>query len=86
MKNLNKVLEKMLDNFITPKFEDIIKYDLSLTDENVFDILFWMDGTDEEIEIDIMTECEKILKYFGSPNIKMSCRFTVDGESYYYYQ
>jgi hypothetical protein len=86
MKNLNKVLEKMLDNFIIPKFEDIIKYDLSLIDENVFDILFWMDGTDEEIEIDIMSECEKILKYLGVRNITMSCRFTVDGESYYYYQ
>jgi hypothetical protein len=37
MKNLDKVLGKLLDNFIVPKFEDIMDYEVSQHDDNVLD-------------------------------------------------
>jgi hypothetical protein len=85
MKNLDKVLEKLLDNFILPKFEDIMNYEVSQHDENVFDVLFFMDGTEEDIEQDIVSECQNILRYYDLPNMKIRYRFTVDGESFYDY-
>lgn len=85
MENLNKILKKLLDNFILPKFEDIIEYKLLSNDNNIFDILFLMDGTEEEIEKEIVSECQNILKYYGIPNTRILYRFTVDGEKYYDY-
>jgi hypothetical protein len=85
MKNINKVLEKILSNFIIPKFEDIISYEVSQHDENIFDVLFFMDGTEEDIEQDIVSECQNVLRYYDLPDLKIRYRFTVDGESSYDY-
>ena len=86
MKNIDNVLEKILSNFILPKFEDIMNYEVSQHDDNVLDVLFWMDGTDEEIEQDIVSECQNVLRYYDLPDIKIRYRFTVDGENYYDYR
>jgi hypothetical protein len=49
------------------------------------DVLFWMDGTDGEIEQDIVSECQNVLRYYDLPDIKIRYRFTVYGESFYDY-
>jgi hypothetical protein len=85
MKNFDNILKKLLDNFILPKFEDIISYELSLVYDNVYNILFWMDGTDEETEKEIVYECQNILQYYDIPNVKVLYNFTVDGGNSYDY-
>ena len=75
----------MLDNFILPEYDDIISYDLSFGDDEYLDILFWMDGTDEELEIDIMNSCQNILRYYSLSDVKVRYRFTVDGDNFYSY-
>ena len=85
MKDHLNIIKKLLDNFIVPKFEDIINYEVSLNDNGLV-VLFFMDGTDEEIEQEIVYECQNILKYYSLPDIKIRYRFTVDGEDYYDYR
>ena len=53
--------------------------------DKVLDVLFWMDGTDGEIEQDIVSECQNVLRYYDLPDIKIRYRFTVYGESFYDY-
>ena len=44
-----------------------------------------MDGTEEEIEEEIVYECYNLLKYYDLPNLKLSITFTTDGENFYVY-
>lgn len=84
MKEHSNVLKKLLDNFIVPRFDDIIRYGLSF-DENKLDILFLMEGTDEEEENEIVQECKNLLKYYTISDIEIRYRFTTDGIYFYDY-
>jgi hypothetical protein len=88
MEQTLKIVRKLLDNFIIPKFEDIVEYDLKHQKDingNKVKIDFIMDGTEEEIEEEIVDECYNLLKYYGLPNLKLSFSFTTDGENFYVY-
>lgn len=88
MEQTLKIVRKLLDNFIVPKFEDIAEYDLKHQKDingNKVKIDFIMDGTEEEIEEEIVDECYNLLKYYDLPNLKLSFTFTTDGENFYVY-
>ena len=88
MEQTLKILKKLLDNFIIPKFEDIVEYGLKHQKDINGDkvkIDFIMDGTEEEIEEEIVYECYNLLKYYDLPNLKLSITFTTDGENFYVY-
>jgi hypothetical protein len=82
-----KILHKLLDNFIIPKFEEI--YDYKITPRghrtDAVTIEFWMDGTEQELEEEIVDECKNLLKYYGLSNIYIWYKFTTGGENYYEY-
>jgi hypothetical protein len=82
-----KIVRKLLDNFITPKFEDISYYKLRPSDigGNRVVIEFWMDGTEQEVEEEIVEESYNFLKYYGLPNLRINFKFTTDGENFYEY-
>lgn len=88
MEQTFKILRKLLDNFIVPKFEDIYEYELKHRVDINGDIVrieFWMDGTEQEVEEEIVEECHNLLKYYGVPNLWLSIGFTTDGENFYNY-
>jgi hypothetical protein len=83
-----KIVRKLLDNFIMPKFEDIFKYELKHRKDingDKVQIEFLMDGTEQDIEEEIVEECYNLLKYYDLPNLRLSLRFTTDGENFYDY-
>jgi hypothetical protein len=87
-KHILKILRKLLDNFIVPKFEDIYEYDLIPQidiDGDKFIIEFWMDGTEQEVEEAIVDECHNLLKYYGEPNLSIKFKFTTNGVDFYEY-
>ena len=83
-----KIVRKLLDNFITPKFEDIsdykLKHRINIGGNNIV-IEFWMDGSEQEVEEEIVEECYNLLKYYGLPNLRINFKFTTDGENFYEY-
>lgn len=88
MEQTLKIVRKLLDNFIIPKFEDIAEYDLKHRKDIYGDkvqIEFLMDGTEQEIEEQIVNECYNLLKYYDLPNLRLNFRFTTDGENFYDY-
>ena len=83
-----KIVRKLLDNFIIPKFEDIAEYKLKHRiniEGNYIVIEFWMDGSEQEVEEEIVTECYNLLKYYGLPNLRINFKFTTDGNNFYEY-
>ena len=88
MEQTLKILRKLLDNFIVQKFEDISYYKLKeRTDigSNRVVIEFWMDGTEQEVEEEIVEESYNLLKYYGLPNLRINFKFTTDGNNFYEY-
>ncbi len=83
-----KIVRKLLDNFIMPKFEDIsdykLKHRINIGGNNIV-IEFWMDGSEQEVEEEIVEECYNLLKYYGLPNLRINFKFTTDGENFYEY-
>jgi len=83
-----KIVHKLLDNFIIPKFEDIVEYELKHRKDingDKVQIEFFMDGTEQDIEEEIVEECYNLLKYYDLPNLRLNLRFTTDGENFYDY-
>ena len=83
-----KIVRKLLDNFIIPKFEDIAEYKLkhriNIGGNNIV-IEFWMDGSEQEVEEEIVEESYNLLKYYGLPNLRINFKFTTDGNNFYEY-
>ena len=48
-------------------------------------IEFLMDGTEQDIEEEIVEECYNLLKYYGLPNLRINFKFTTDGNNFYEY-
>lgn len=82
-----KAVNKLLDNFILPKHEDIMEYEIKPRfDDNIIEIIFWMDGSEQEIEESIVEDTKNILEYLGSSAYKFIYRFTTGGENFYSYE
>ena len=65
-----KMLQKFLDHFILPKYEDILSYEIGLLeykfhDKFIFDIRFFMDGTEQSVEDEISDDISHGLKVLG---------------------
>jgi uncharacterized protein YlaN (UPF0358 family) len=84
MDRILKIIRKLLDKFILPKYEDIVEYQITFNEEKI-DIIFWMDGTDQETEEEIIYEIQSTLKFIGPIEYWIVYKFTVDGDNFYIY-
>ena len=80
-----KILTKLIEDFILPQYDDINEYHITprLDDKNI-EITFWMDGTDQEMEDEIVDECLSVLSLTPT-KYKVTFRFTTDGDNFYEY-
>ena len=65
-------VEKKLLYFVKDEFKEI-------------EITFWMDGTDQETEEEIVEECRSVLNILGSIPYNFIFRITTEGEHFYIY-
>jgi len=79
-----KAVDKLIDKFILPMDDDIMEYHITSYDEFI-EITFWMSGSEQEVEEEIVSECKSVLGMLGSIPYKFIFRFTTDGDSYYNY-
>jgi ferredoxin-fold anticodon binding domain-containing protein len=79
-----KAIRKLIDNLILPQYEDIYEYQV-IPDNFIIEIVFWMDGTDQEIEEEIVDECKSVLSMIGSKLHRFKFKFTTEGEHFYEY-
>ena len=78
-----KVISKLIDKFILPQYDDIYEYQVIPNDKNI-EIVFWMDGTDQEIEEEIVSETFTYLSMMSS-EYHFIFKFTTEGEHFYTY-
>ncbi len=84
METTIKTVHKLLDKLILPKYEDIVEYHIIINDRDI-EITFWMDGTDQETEEEIVDECWSVLSMLGSDEYHFIFKFTTEGEHFYTY-
>lgn len=84
MEKTIKTISKLLDKLLLPQYDDIVEYQIIPNDDKI-EIIFWMDGTDQEIEEEIVDECRSVLRMIGSIPNKFIFRFTTEGDNYYIY-
>ena len=84
MEKTIKTINKLLDKLLLPQYDDIVEYHITSYDEFI-EITFWMDGTDQETEEEIVDECYSVLNILGSIPYEFIFRFTTEGDSYYTY-
>lgn len=78
-----KTISRLLDKFILPKYDDIMEYHITPSDKNI-EIVFWMDGTDQETEEEIVSETYTVLSLMTSEH-HFIFKFTTEGEHFYTY-
>ena len=79
-----KTISRLLDKFILPKYDDIMEYHITFNDGDI-EVTFWMDGTDQETEEEIVDECWSVLSLLGSDDYHFIFKFTTDGDNFYTY-
>lgn len=84
MESTLKAIRKLLDKFILPMDDDIMEYHITSYDEYI-EITFWMEGTEQEVEEEIVEECKSVLSMLGPIPYMFMFRFTTEGDSYYIY-
>ena len=84
METTLKAVDKLIDKFILPMDEDIMEYQITSYD-NIIEITFWMAGTEEEVEEQIVDECHSVLQMLGPTDYRFLFRFTTEGENFYTY-
>jgi hypothetical protein len=85
MESTLKILNKLIEKFILPQYDDIYEYHITpRLDNNIIEITFWMDGTDQEIEEEIVDECLSVLSFIPR-EYKVTFRFTTEGDNFYEY-
>jgi hypothetical protein len=85
MESTLKILNKLIEKFILPQYDDIYEYHITpRLDNNIIEITFWMDGTDQEIEEEIVDECLNLLSFIPR-EYKVTFRFTTEGDNFYEY-
>jgi hypothetical protein len=83
METTIKSVHKLLDKLILPKYEDIDEYHIIFNDGDI-EITFWMDGTDQETEEEIVSETYTVLSLMSS-EYHFIFKFTTEGEHFYTY-
>ena len=83
MDTTTKTVSKLLDKLILPKYDDIVEYHITPNDKNI-EIIFWMDGTDQETEEEIVSETYTVLTLMSSEH-HFIFKFTTEGENFYTY-
>jgi len=84
MEKTIKTINKLLDKLLLPQYDDIVEYQIIPNDDKI-EIIFWMDGTDQEIEEEIVDECHSILRMIGPTQYRFLFKFTTEGENFYTY-
>jgi hypothetical protein len=84
MEKTIKTINKLLDKLLLPEYDDIMEYHITSYDEFI-EITFWMDGTDQETEEEIVDECHSILRMIGPTQYRFLFKFTTEGENFYTY-
>jgi hypothetical protein len=84
MESTLKILNKLIEKFVLPQYDDIYEYHITRHLDNIIEITFWMDGTDQEIEEEIVDECLNLLSFIPR-EYKVTFRFTTEGEDFYEY-
>jgi hypothetical protein len=84
MEAILKIVDKLIEKFIYPMDEDIMEYHITSYDDTI-EITFWMAGTEEEVEEQIVEECWTVLGTLGSIPYGFLFRFTTDGYDFYEY-
>jgi ferredoxin-fold anticodon binding domain-containing protein len=85
MEVILKIVTKLLDKFLIPEYHDIYEYHITSYDEFI-EITFWMHGTDDETEEEIVDECDTVLSALGSIPYRFIYRFTTEGDDYSIYK
>lgn len=83
MESTIKTVSKLLDKLILPKYEDIDEYHITFNDGDI-EVTFWMDGTDQETEEEIVSETYTVLSLMTSEH-HFIFKFTTEGEHFYTY-
>jgi len=84
METTLKAVDKLIDKFILPMDEDIMEYQITSYDD-IIEITFWMAGTEQEVEEQIVDECHSVLQMLGPTDYRFLFRFTTEGEHFYEY-
>lgn len=85
METTLKILTKLIEKFILPQYDDIYEYHITpRLDNQIIEITFWMDGTDQEIEEEIVEECLSVLSFIPT-KYKVTFNFTTEGDHFYEY-
>ena len=84
MDTTTKTVSKLLDKLILPKYDDIMEYHITFNNGDI-EVTFWMDGTDQETEEEIVDECWSVLSLLSSDDYHFIFKFTTDGEHFYTY-
>jgi len=84
METTIKTISKLLDKLLLPQYDDIMEYHITSYD-NTIEITFWMDGTDQETEEEIVEECRSVLNILGPIPYNFIFRITTEGEHFYTY-
>ena len=84
MEAILKIVDKLIDKYVLPMDDDIMEYHITSYD-NIIEITFWMAGTEEEVEEQIVDECHSVLNILGSIPYRFLFRFTTDGDDFYEY-
>jgi hypothetical protein len=84
MESTLKILNKLIEKFVLPQYDDIYEYHITPHLFNFIEITFWMDGTDQEIEEEIVDECLNLLSFIPR-EYKVTFRFTTEGDNFYEY-
>ena len=79
-----KMVGKLLDKYVLPKYDDIMEYHITSYDDTI-EITFWMAGTESEVEEEIVDECWTVLSTLGSIPYRFLFRFTTEGDDFYEY-
>ena len=85
METTLKILTKLIEKFILPQYDDIYEYHITpRLDNQIIEITFWMAGTDQEIEEEIVEECLSVLSFIPT-KYKVTFNFTTEGDNFYEY-
>lgn len=69
-----KQFSKYIDRIILPKYPEIIDYEIEvrnndITDNILVNFIFYMDGSEYDIEEEIVEKCSDMMNVFGLSNI-----------------
>lgn len=75
-----KQFSKYIDRIILPKYPEIIDYEIEvrnndITDNILVNFIFYMDGSEYDIEEEIVEKCSDMMNVFGLSNINYGFSF-----------